>query len=147
MCRTAGKILLIAVIGIPHRVCVARQEPVPPVPLCVTTVVPVPQPNESVKSLADLLVNRNYRKSQKSLAEATNAARVFMSCVEAKDYDTALLVLRNNEKLFNKVFKGWLQKANNYPASKPPVTLGGYYIPRVLPVQTRASPKAEGTER
>ncbi len=144
----AGKIVLLAgIVLIACGVCFARQKPAPPVPLCIATVVPVPQPNEPAKSVADLLLNRNYRKSQKELAEATNAARVFMSCVEAQDYDTSLSVLKDNEKLFNKVFKGWLQKATNYAASKPPVTLGGYYIPRDLPVQIKPSPKPEGPKR
>ena len=140
-------LLLAAISTVCSKTCFAGQEPTPPVPLCVVAVVPIPQPNEPPRNLADLLWNRNYRKSQKELVEATNAARVFMSCIGAKDYDTSLGVLKNNEKLFNKVFKGWLQKANDYPVSKPPVTLGGYYMPRSLPVQIAQPPKSEGTTR
>ena len=144
--RVATVVLLFLIPMAPRPCAVGQNRQSPPIPPCVARVAPVPQPNDPPKSLADLLLNRGYRKSQRELAAATNAARVFVSCSAAQDYNTALTVLKNNEKLFNKVFKGWLQKANDYPTSRPPETLGGYYLPHFLPAQISSATKVQHTE-
>lgn len=76
---------------------------------------PTAQPIADVHSLEQLIVGFNSRKQQKQQAEASNAAQALMQAIEGAkttgDWTPAYDILHENEKLFNKVYKGWLQKA------------------------------------
>jgi hypothetical protein len=82
---------------------------------------PTPQPIADVHSLQQLLVGWSSRKQQKQQAEASNAATSLMQAIEGAkttgDWAPAYTILQENEALFNKVYKGWLQKSEK--AQKP----------------------------
>jgi len=64
--------------------------------------------------LISLLGNWHSNKQKNENSEAANAAQSLMQAIEAAkstgDWTPAHTILHNNEKLFNKVYKGWLQK-------------------------------------
>lgn len=78
---------------------------------------PVAQPVSEIHSLQQLLTGWSSRKQQKQQAEASNAAQALMQAIEGAkttgDWSAANDILHENEKLFNKVYKGWLQKAES----------------------------------
>jgi hypothetical protein len=136
---------------------------------------PTPQPIADVHSLEQLLMGWSSRKQQKQQAEATNAAQALMQAIEGAkttgDWGPAESILHDNEKLFNKVYKGWLQKAEaakkpskpdpdqqgfeqgvgQYLQSKQqapptggaPSQLGGYILPQAGPAQAAAQTQAQ----
>src|SRR6266404_6976519 len=67
-----------------------------------------------VGALISLLGNWHSNKQKNENSEAANAAQSLMQAIEAAkstgDWTPAHTILHNNEKLFNKVYKGWLQK-------------------------------------
>ncbi len=82
---------------------------------------PVQRPNPTqfqgsgpVGALISLLGNWHSNKQKGENTEAANAAQSLMQTIEAAkstgDWTPAYTILHNNEKLFNKVYKGWLQK-------------------------------------
>ena len=77
---------------------------------------PTPQPITEVNSLEQLLMGWQSRKQQRKQAEASNAAGELMQAIEGAkqsgDWVPAYTILEHNEQLFNKVYKGWLQKAD-----------------------------------
>jgi hypothetical protein len=64
--------------------------------------------------LISLLGNWHSSKQKSENTEAANAAQSLMQAIEGAkstgDWTPAYTILHNNEKLFNKVYKGWLQK-------------------------------------
>lgn len=68
-----------------------------------------------VGTLISLLGNWSARKQKKENTEAANAAQELMQAIEGAkttgDWAPAESILHENEKLFNKVYKGWLQKS------------------------------------
>lgn len=68
-----------------------------------------------VGSLIALLGNWSARKQKKENTEAANAAQELLQAIEGAkttgDWAPAESILHENEKLFNKVYKGWLQKS------------------------------------
>ncbi len=72
-------------------------------------------------------ISQSFQKQdEKQKAEAANAAQALMSALESAkttgDFSPAQHILENNEKLFNKVYKGWLQKSQEAQkeSQKPP---------------------------
>jgi hypothetical protein len=67
-----------------------------------------------VGTLISLLGNWHSNKQKSENSEAANAAQALMQAIEGAktsgDWTPAYVILQNNEKLFNKVYKGWLQK-------------------------------------
>jgi hypothetical protein len=74
-----------------------------------------------VQGVTKFLQDSFQRKDEKQHAEAANAAKALMDALEGAktsgDFTVAQHVFENNEQLFNKVFKGWMQKAEE--AKKP----------------------------
>lgn len=68
-----------------------------------------------VGTLISLLGNWSARKQKKENTEAANAAQDLLQAIEGAkttgDWAPAEAILHENEKLFNKVYKGWLQKS------------------------------------
>jgi hypothetical protein len=67
-----------------------------------------------VGTLLSLLGNWHSSKAKNEQEEAARAAQDLMQAIEggkaSGDWTPAYTILHNNEKLFNKVYKGWLQK-------------------------------------
>lgn len=132
---------------------------------------PVEQPLSDfshIQNLQQLIAGFHDRKQQKQHAEAANAAQALMQAIEgakqSNDWTPVQDILHENEKLFNKVYKGWLQKAESQKKAAqsqgksdpdtqgfeagiqqfmqgkqqqgPPKTMGGYYLPQASPEQT-----------
>ena len=80
-----------------------------------TMGAPTPQPIFDVQSLEQLLAGWKSRKEARQQAEASNAAQALMQAIDSAkttgDWTDAYTILSHNEKLFNKVYKGWLQKS------------------------------------
>jgi|ERR1700730_1151062 len=74
-----------------------------------------------IQGVTKFLQDNAQKKDQEKHAEAANAAQALISALESAkttgDYRPAEHILENNEALFNKVYKGWLQKAEE--AKKP----------------------------
>jgi hypothetical protein len=69
------------------------------------------------------LLTSFYNKKQESQhAEAANAAQSLMQAIEGAkqsgDWTPVYVIMHNNEKLFNKVYKGWLQKSEMQEQAK-----------------------------
>lgn len=81
-----------------------------------------------IGSVIALLGNWHSKKQKNEQQEAANAAEALMQAVDAGkqsgDMTDAYTILHNNEKLFNKVYKGWLQqyemKQKESQKAKPP---------------------------
>jgi hypothetical protein len=82
---------------------------------------PVQRPNPTefqgsgpIGALISLLGNWHSSKQKSENVEAANASHALMEAIEGAkqsgDWTPAYTILHNNEKLFNKVYKGWLQK-------------------------------------
>jgi hypothetical protein len=76
---------------------------------------PQAQPIPEIHSLQQLITGFYTRREQSKQAEAANAAQALMQAIEGAkntgDWTPAYEILTKNEKLFNKVYKGWLQKS------------------------------------
>lgn len=74
-----------------------------------------------VQGITQFLQDSFQKKDQQQHSEAANAAQALMAALEGAkttgDYRPAQHILENNEALFNKVYKGWLQKSEE--AKKP----------------------------
>lgn len=74
-----------------------------------------------VQGITKFLQDSFAKKDQEQHSEAKNAAQALMAALEGAkatgDYRPAEHILENNESLFNKVYKGWLQKSEE--AKKP----------------------------
>jgi hypothetical protein len=69
---------------------------------------------QGVQGVTKYITDAMQRRDQKQQAEAQNAAQALMSALEGAkttgDYSPAQHIFENNEALFNKVYKGWIQK-------------------------------------
>jgi hypothetical protein len=76
---------------------------------------------QAIMGVSDFIGKQAQKKDESQKAEASNAAQALMSALESAkttgDYRPAEHILENNEALFNKVYKGWLQKSEE--AKKP----------------------------
>lgn len=76
---------------------------------------------QTVQGVADFLHSASQKKEETQKTEAANAANALMSALEGAkttgDFSPAEHIFQNNEALFNKVYKGWLQKSEE--AKKP----------------------------
>lgn len=75
-----------------------------------------------IQGVTQFIQSNLQKKDQSQKAEAANAAQALMSALEGAkttgDYRPAQQILENNESLFNKVYKGWLQKSEDAKKAK-----------------------------
>jgi hypothetical protein len=75
-----------------------------------------------VQGVSQYIQNTIQRNDQKKQAEAQNAAQALMAALESAkttgDYTPAQHIFENNEALFNKVYKGWMQKSEEANKAK-----------------------------
>jgi hypothetical protein len=68
-----------------------------------------------VAGFLQLLTSFYNKKQESQHAEAANAAQALMQAIDGAkqtgDWTPVSVIMHNNEKLFNKVYKGWLQKS------------------------------------
>jgi hypothetical protein len=64
----------------------------------------------AVQGVSQFVQQWAQRKDQRQHVEAMNASKALMQALDAKDYVQAESILNHHGKIFDKVFKGWLQK-------------------------------------
>lgn len=63
-----------------------------------------------VQGISQVMGNFFQKRDKEQHTEAANAAQNLMQAIESGDYSAANDIIHQNEGLFNKVYKGWLQK-------------------------------------
>jgi hypothetical protein len=76
----------------------------------------------AVQGVTQYISSALQKRDQEKHSEAANAAQALMSALEGAkttgDYTPAQHIFENNEALFNKVYKGWMQKAEDAQKEK-----------------------------
>ena len=75
---------------------------------------------DAVQGFSGFLQKWVQKKEQAQSSEAANAAQALMQAIESGDYMSADHIFHENEKLFNKVYKGWMQKAKESQKQEKP---------------------------
>lgn len=91
---------------------------------------PTPQPISKINGLQSLLMQWNQRKDQKQQSEAANIAQNLMQAIQSNDVAMVHEILNDKHatKVLDKVYKGWLQKAQEAqkPGEPPDPTQAGF---------------------
>src|SRR5215469_2241160 len=84
----------------------------------------------AVQGVSQLLTDWNKRQDQKLQSQAANIAQNLMQAIESGDTATQHDILndKHSVKILNKVYKGWLTKAQeaNMPAEPPDPAIAGF---------------------